>query len=163
MREVPLGKAALTLGRAPSNDIVLTSRFVSAKHARIEPDGGAHRIVNLGSMNGLLRAGRKLPEGGVPPTLGDGDVLRIGDPTTGSFVTLVYRNPVAQRARSRPGRWCGASRLTAATRPDRHNRARGRRHRARQPRGVPAARRDRARRQGARGPRPRLDQRHLCQ
>jgi ABC-type multidrug transport system ATPase subunit len=96
-REVPLGGNALTLGRAPDNDIVLRSRFVSAHHARIEPDGVAHRIVDVGSTNGLLYEGKRLPASS-PRTLADGDVLRIGDPATGNFVTLTYRNPRAARA-----------------------------------------------------------------
>jgi ABC transport system ATP-binding/permease protein len=94
---VPLGSMPLTIGRDPSADIVLASRFVSAKHARIERDGAGHRIVDLGAMNGLLRAGRRMPRASVAP-LSDGDTLRIGDPTTGSFVMLVYHNPTAQRA-----------------------------------------------------------------
>ncbi|MBK9710212.1 MAG: FHA domain-containing protein [Kouleothrix sp.] len=96
-RDVPLGAKPLTLGRAPSNDVVLTSRFVSARHARIEPDGAAHRIVDVGSTNGLLSGGRRLPANS-PLTLADGDVLRIGDPATGNFVTLTYRNAAAARA-----------------------------------------------------------------
>jgi ABC transport system ATP-binding/permease protein len=96
-QEVALGGHALTLGRAPDNDIVLRSRFVSARHARIEPDGAAHRIVDVGSTNGLLYEGKRLPASS-PHALRDGDVLRIGDPATGNFVTLTYRNPLAARA-----------------------------------------------------------------
>src|SRR5262245_52319020 len=58
---VPLGRSPLTIGRDPSSNIVLASRFVSAKHARIEPDGAGHKIIDLGAMNGLLRAGRRIP------------------------------------------------------------------------------------------------------
>jgi ABC-type multidrug transport system ATPase subunit len=97
VREVPLGNQPLVLGRAPANDIVLTSRFVSAKHARIEPDGAAHRIVDIGSTNGILSEGKRLAAN-TPLKLADGDVLRIGDPATGNFVTLTYRNPVVARA-----------------------------------------------------------------
>src|SRR5262249_23086324 len=95
--EAVLGGQALTLGRAPDNDIVLHSRFVSAHHAKIEPDAGAHRIVDIGSTNGLLFEGKRLPVSS-PLGLADGDVLRIGDPATGNFVTLTYRNPGSQRA-----------------------------------------------------------------
>ena len=96
VREVPLGNAALTLGRAPSNDIVLTSRFVSARHARIEPSGATYLIVDIGSTNGILAEGKRL-DANIPLALADGDVLRIGDPATGNFVTLTYRNPAAAR------------------------------------------------------------------
>jgi ABC transport system ATP-binding/permease protein len=97
VREVPLGNQPLVLGRAPTNDIVLTSRFVSAKHARIDPDGAAHRIVDIGSTNGILSEGKRLAAN-TPLKLADGDVLRIGDPATGNFVTLTYHNPVVARA-----------------------------------------------------------------
>jgi ABC-type multidrug transport system ATPase subunit len=97
VREVALADRPLELGRAPNNDIVLTSRFVSGRHARIEPDGAAHRIVDTGSTNGILSEGRRLPAN-TPLKLADGDVLRIGDPATGNFVTLTYRNPVVARA-----------------------------------------------------------------
>jgi ABC-type multidrug transport system ATPase subunit len=96
VREVPLGKSALTLGRAPSNDIVLTSRFVSGRHARIEPAGATYAIVDVGSTNGILAEGKRLDTNALL-TLADGDVLRIGDPATGNFVTLTYRNPAAAR------------------------------------------------------------------
>src|SRR5215217_6630768 len=95
-REVPLGKGALTLGRAPSNDLVLTSRFVSARHARIEPSGATYTIIDVGSTNGILAEGKRLAVN-TPLTLADGDVLRIGDPATGNFVTLTYHNPAAAR------------------------------------------------------------------
>ncbi len=82
-----------TLGRAPDNAIVLTSRFVSGYHSRIEPNGVAHRIVDVGSTNGMLYAGRRI----AAHDLADGDVLRIGDAATGNFVTLTYSNPAAAR------------------------------------------------------------------
>jgi ABC-type multidrug transport system ATPase subunit len=93
---VPLGRAPLTIGRDPTCGLVLGSGYVSAYHARVEPEGEGHRIVDVGSANGVLRAGRRLAPS-APATLSDGDVLRIGDPTTGGFVTLIYRNPGAQR------------------------------------------------------------------
>jgi ABC transport system ATP-binding/permease protein len=96
-REVALGARRLAIGRAPENDIVLASRFVSARHAAIEPAGDAHRVVDLGSTNGLLAEGRHIPPN-APRALADGEVLRIGDPATGNFVTLTYRNPRARRA-----------------------------------------------------------------
>ncbi|WP_322496187.1 FHA domain-containing protein [Chloroflexus sp.] len=87
-RDVVLGAQSVTLGRAPDNDLVLQSRFVSGRHARIEPVGQGHRIVDVGSRNGLLFAGQRITE----RVLADGDVIRIGDPATGNFVSLIYRN-----------------------------------------------------------------------
>lgn len=108
-REVPLGAATLTIGRAPTNGLVLGSRFVSATHARIDAVGAGHTITDLGSMNGLLLDGGRLPAN-QPRPLGDGTTIRIGDLATGSFVTLIYRSP-----------WAGAqasSRLRIALAPD---------------------------------------------
>lgn len=101
-RRVPLGRAPITLGRDPGCDVVLTSRFVSARHARVEPEGHGHRVIDLSSTNGLLRNGRRLGPG-VPATLADGDVLRIGDPATGSSVSLIYRAPSAPLAAAASG------------------------------------------------------------
>ncbi|MCS6937889.1 MAG: FHA domain-containing protein, partial [Roseiflexus sp.] len=94
--EVALGPHSLSIGRAPDNDIVITSRFVSGRHARIEPHGVAHQIIDIGSTNGLLFEGKRLPAN-TPHVLADSDVLRIGDPATGNFVTLTYRNPQAPK------------------------------------------------------------------
>jgi ABC transport system ATP-binding/permease protein len=91
--EVKLGPLPMSLGRANDNDIVLASRFVSGHHARLEPEGNAHRIIDVGSTNGLLYEGKRIER----RSLVDGDVLRIGDPATGNFVTLTYRNSGASR------------------------------------------------------------------
>ena len=93
-RIVALGATPLSLGRAPDNDLVLASRFVSGRHARIEPAGAGHRIVDVGSTNGLLYEGQRVPS----HEFADGDVIRIGDPATGSFVSLTYRNSAVARA-----------------------------------------------------------------
>lgn len=97
---VPLGPAPLVIGRDPTCDVVLASRFVSARHLRVEPsEGGGHRIVDLGSTNGTLRSGRRLNPS-APVELADGDALRIGDPTTGAYVSLLYKAPAAPAKRA---------------------------------------------------------------
>ncbi|PDW03801.1 FHA domain-containing protein [Candidatus Viridilinea mediisalina] len=93
MQIVALGPKPVSLGRAADNDLVLSSRFVSGHHARIEPTGQGHRIVDVGSTNGMLFAGQRIGN----HELADGDAIRIGDPATGSFVTLTYRNPMVAR------------------------------------------------------------------
>jgi ABC-type multidrug transport system ATPase subunit len=95
-QEWALGPQSVTIGRQPDNTIVLTSMFVSGHHARIEPEGVTHRIIDLGSTNGLLFEGRFVQQ----HTFTDGDVLRIGDPTTGSFVSFTYRNALVMRQRA---------------------------------------------------------------
>ncbi len=91
--QVPLGNQPVTFGRAQSNDIVVHSRFVSSNHARIEPDADGHRITDVGSTNGLLFNGVRVPM----HDFHDGDAVRVGDPLTGNFVTLTYHN------QARPG------------------------------------------------------------
>jgi len=95
-RDVVLGRQSYTVGRAADNDIVLLSRFVSGRHARIEPVGQGHRIIDVGSRNGLLFAGQRIGE----RELADGDVIRIGDPATGNFVSLTYHNAAVATATS---------------------------------------------------------------
>ena len=63
-----------SIGRSPSNDIVLKETKVSRQHAAINLRGGSYVIVDLKSSNGLLVNGRKVEEA----VLNDGDELTIG-------------------------------------------------------------------------------------
>jgi hypothetical protein len=65
---------------------VVTAEFVAPHHARIEPAGADHRIVDLGGATGILFGGQRVGS----HNLRHGDVIRIGDPLTGGFVTLLY-------------------------------------------------------------------------
>ena len=79
MRSIPLEKDNITLGRAGSCDIVLTTEGISRNHARLErqPDS-SWSIVDLGSTNGtFLESARLLPD--VPEPWPPGQTLRIGD------------------------------------------------------------------------------------
>ncbi len=66
------GGPVLTVGRAPSNDIVARDARVSRHHSRIERRGEYVRIVDLGSSNGTRVNGQQLSEAD----------LRIGDRVT---------------------------------------------------------------------------------
>jgi ABC-type multidrug transport system ATPase subunit len=85
--QVPLERRPLSLGRTVDNDIVVSASFVAAHHARIEPFGGEYRIVDLGGACGIMFGGQRIGT----HTLKHNDVIRIGDPLTGSFVTLLYQ------------------------------------------------------------------------
>jgi len=63
-----------SIGRSPSNDVVLKETKVSRQHAAINLRGGSYVIVDLKSSNGLLVNGRKVEEA----VLNDGDELTIG-------------------------------------------------------------------------------------
>jgi ABC transport system ATP-binding/permease protein len=70
----PLDKNVITLGRGSDNDVQISDSLVSTHHARLERQGAAYRIVDLGSTNGLAYQGQRVPQ----HFLSDGDVLYIG-------------------------------------------------------------------------------------
>ncbi len=76
-RHFSMNKPRLTIGRAPDNDIVLSSLDVSRHHARLEKVGGGWRIVDADSRGGTFNDGHKLdpqkPELWLP-----GQKLQIG-------------------------------------------------------------------------------------
>ena len=57
-----LEKERTTIGRDPSNDIVLEDPSVSGFHALVLNDRGAVSVVDLGSTNGTAMDGRRLSE-----------------------------------------------------------------------------------------------------
>jgi ABC transport system ATP-binding/permease protein len=62
-----------TIGRDPSADLYLEAPSVSWRHARINFDGIAHTIVDLGSMNGIYVNGNRVRR----QSLIRGDVIQI--------------------------------------------------------------------------------------
>ena len=75
-----LDKPALTIGRAPDNDIVLAAPIlnadsVSKHHARLRRDQDVYVVRDLGSKNGLAVNGRQTIEN----LLQDGDRLQFGE------------------------------------------------------------------------------------
>jgi uncharacterized RDD family membrane protein YckC len=73
-REVPLGRTLLSIGRDPSNDLVLPDALVSRRHAVIECRGDQYILRDCNSSNGSLVNGDRVSE----LTLKDGDLLAIG-------------------------------------------------------------------------------------
>ncbi|MCI0520226.1 MAG: FHA domain-containing protein, partial [Chloroflexi bacterium] len=73
-QEYELGKTKVTLGRATTNDIVLSDHRLSRSHARLECRTGACTLVDLGSSNGSFvneaRVERALLQPGDLVTLG---------------------------------------------------------------------------------------------
>jgi hypothetical protein len=75
--ERELDSTAVTLGRAPENDLVLDSdEFASVQHARIEPRRDGVWVEDLDSTNGTFVNGVKLTR---PRKLASGDVIRVGE------------------------------------------------------------------------------------
>jgi hypothetical protein len=76
------------IGRDPSSELVTSSSRVSRQHARIEPSGSGHVLVDLGTPNGSTVNGR--PVAGREP-LANGDKIVIG-----GAILLVYRSQRVQ-------------------------------------------------------------------
>jgi hypothetical protein len=77
--ELRLGAEAFRIGRDPGGDLVLESARVSRQHARIEPDGAGHVLVDLGAPNGTTLNGE--PVRGRAP-LQPGDLIGVAGETT---------------------------------------------------------------------------------
>ena len=74
-REIPLARTTiLTIGRDPSNDLVLPDSMVSRRHAVIEHRAGQFFLRDSSSANGSVVNGDRVAERG----LRDGDLVAIG-------------------------------------------------------------------------------------
>ena len=77
---VPLTDAAITLGRAASNTVVLDDEYVSSHHARVyaDPNTGSWTIEDLNSTNGTNVNQQRIS---APTTLAPRVPVRIGATT----------------------------------------------------------------------------------
>ena len=73
-REIALPRTLLSIGRDPSNDVVLPDAMVSRRHAVIEYRGSQYYIRDCNSSNGSLVNGDRVSE----RSLRDGDLVAIG-------------------------------------------------------------------------------------
>jgi len=73
------GRDGGTIGRAPSNNLVLSdpNRFVSRVQAKVACDGAEMTITNASTANPLLVNDREV-DAGATATICDGDELRVG-------------------------------------------------------------------------------------
>ncbi len=92
MRRVALTPAGLSIGRVPSNDLVLPSPDVSRQHARITLTGDVAMLGDLGSTNGTWLDGKRI-EGA--EALAPGARFSIG-----SFAFHYQRGPAREMARA---------------------------------------------------------------
>ena len=74
MQQIPLGASLVTIGRMRDNTLVLDHPQVSAYHARLTPEGGAYRLIDLGSTNHTYVNGLRVSD----QLLQSGDAMRIG-------------------------------------------------------------------------------------
>jgi len=73
-REVPLARTIVSIGRDPSNDVILPDAMVSRRHAVIEYRGNQYFLRDCNSSNGSVVNGDRVSERG----LRDGDLVAIG-------------------------------------------------------------------------------------
>src|SRR6188474_837539 len=73
-REILLPRSLLSIGRDPSNDVVLPDAMVSRRHAVIECRGSQYFLRDCNSSNGSLVNGDRVSE----RNLRDGDLVAIG-------------------------------------------------------------------------------------
>lgn len=58
LREYPLDRPRMTIGRKPANDIVIDNLAVSGEHAVLLAEDGTYRLQDLNSTNGLMVNGQ---------------------------------------------------------------------------------------------------------
>ena len=75
---LPLGTAAISIGRAPSSTLVLDDPYVSTKHAELRQVDGEWTIIDLGSTNGTFVEDERVFQ---PQALVTGAPARIGQTT----------------------------------------------------------------------------------
>jgi len=101
---------AVTIGRAPSNDIVIDHPTVSAQHARLTKSPSGYRIKDLESTNGTQINGVSISD----TQLKDGAEIRFG------YITGFFRDAAASIDQVRKlqlpePKWRCAARPTART------------------------------------------------
>ena len=131
IREIPLDKERITIGRKPQNDIQIENLAVSGEHARIVTVLHDSFLEDLGSTNGTLVNGNAVKK----HILQDNDVIEIGkyklkfvvDGTVARAEpasmedfekTMILRAPAAERAAANAsGETSGAQPATARPAP----------------------------------------------
>ncbi len=84
------GPRGLTVGREPGNDVVISDQRVSARHARVVPQGSSLLIRDLGSSNGILVNGRPV----ATAVVSKGDSVFFGSMPIDLFGLLAARGAI---------------------------------------------------------------------
>ena len=74
-KEIPIASRVISIGRDPSNDLVLSDSMVSRRHAILEQRDDIYVLRDNNSANGTLVNGDKVD---AEKTLRDGDLVAIG-------------------------------------------------------------------------------------
>jgi predicted component of type VI protein secretion system len=101
-----LDREWLTIGRDPSNDIVINDPQVSRQHARITRQGQMVVIEDLGSTNGTFANGVRLTGSHV---MSNGDVIGLGDGVTLTYYEVGIAADIAETVVGQPGSAVGGT------------------------------------------------------
>jgi len=85
LKEIPLDKPRLTIGRKPDNDLVIDNPAVSGHHALIFSEGGVFFIEDLGSTNGTFVNDAKIQK----------EKLKNSDRVAVGAHVLIYQDEIA--------------------------------------------------------------------
>lgn len=88
LKEIPLDRSQMTIGRKPDNDLVIDNPAVSGHHARIVQEHGSFFVEDLGSTNGTFVNDAKV----LKHQLRNTDRVGVGKHL------LVYQDEVAEAA-----------------------------------------------------------------
>lgn len=94
--EYPLNRDRVTIGRSPDCLLIVDDQFVSRLHATIERRGDSFVLVDEGSRNGTLLAGKPLQE---PHTLANQEEFHVGN----TLLRYVEEQPSEMTAILEPG------------------------------------------------------------
>jgi pSer/pThr/pTyr-binding forkhead associated (FHA) protein len=94
-RELSFGQGTFLIGRHASCDVVIDSKHVSRRHAKITASLNGVQVLDLGSANGVYLNGERLVEA-VPARLQSGDHLLVGGEDIQVFMESPTR-PVSDR------------------------------------------------------------------
>jgi two-component system response regulator AtoC len=112
-RSLPLRALPLSLGRDRSSSIRFDDPSVSRHHARVEPRGEGHVLVDLGSRNGSF-VNRRRVRG--ETSLTPGDIVRLGDVVLLFASRTVEEAQETETSREAESSLVGGPRLAAARR-----------------------------------------------
>ncbi len=105
-RTVPVTAAGVIVGKDPTCDAPIDDGFVSTRHLRIEPQGSAWVLVDLGSTNGTFISGARVTRAelplGVPVQLGDAEIVlepreAQEAPRAETFEGMISRDPAMRQ------------------------------------------------------------------
>lgn len=77
LKEIPLQKASVSIGRTPGNDVVIDNLAVSGHHAKLVVEEGHYVVEDLSSLNGTFLNNQRIRRS----ALKDGDEITIGKHT----------------------------------------------------------------------------------